>query len=408
MPLALVDVAIIGAGLSGLTCANILQRAGLQVVVIEKSRGYGGRAATKRIGTSATSSERADHGLRFLKRARNTAESRYSCEDALQAQLTDRLVKQGVLTSWPAQVQHFRKTGVTTVLKDGDPDVQLYVAPEGANSIGKALALNTNVWLDQRLVRMRGSGNFVDPWQLELESTIENSVYPQRLSARSVVFSCPPEQSAEILRRGANAASKSTLEALDGVKYDKCIAAMCAIADSDSLPRELASFQCASFESHPLLAWAQLESSKRRQKHAVLTVHSSAQFGEEHFDNIEALPAAGETLLQTALRHLGVTDTDASFKRVARDRLVAHRWKYAFVRKPYSGGSFLSDELDASLVFCGDWCRAASEADKPATLPSKSNVDAAHDTEHAGFALASGQDAANHVLCRLQQPKPSL
>ena len=42
------DVIVIGAGLAGLTAADALRRAGRRVVVVEKSRGIGGRLATRR------------------------------------------------------------------------------------------------------------------------------------------------------------------------------------------------------------------------------------------------------------------------------------------------------------------------------------------------------------------------
>jgi len=53
-------VGIIGAGVAGLAAARALHRAGTEVVVFEKSRGFGGRCATRRVGdftfdTGATS-----------------------------------------------------------------------------------------------------------------------------------------------------------------------------------------------------------------------------------------------------------------------------------------------------------------------------------------------------------------
>jgi renalase len=56
------DVAVIGAGVAGLICAQQLRHAGYSVVIIEKSRGAGGRLATRRLHDT-----RADHGARYLK-----------------------------------------------------------------------------------------------------------------------------------------------------------------------------------------------------------------------------------------------------------------------------------------------------------------------------------------------------
>lgn len=52
------DIAVIGAGLSGLAATRRLVRAGHQVSVFEKSRGVGGRMASRRVGETVV-----DHGL---------------------------------------------------------------------------------------------------------------------------------------------------------------------------------------------------------------------------------------------------------------------------------------------------------------------------------------------------------
>lgn len=55
------DVAIVGAGVSGLACARALAAAGHRPVVFERSRGVGGRCATRRI-----LDQPVDHGASFL------------------------------------------------------------------------------------------------------------------------------------------------------------------------------------------------------------------------------------------------------------------------------------------------------------------------------------------------------
>jgi len=55
------DYAVIGAGISGLLLAHRLQGAGASVVVLEKSRGFGGRMATRRVGEAVF-----DQGAQFF------------------------------------------------------------------------------------------------------------------------------------------------------------------------------------------------------------------------------------------------------------------------------------------------------------------------------------------------------
>ena len=52
---------IIGAGMAGLRAAQILDRAGHEVVILDKGRSPGGRMATRRLGSS-----RVDHGAQFF------------------------------------------------------------------------------------------------------------------------------------------------------------------------------------------------------------------------------------------------------------------------------------------------------------------------------------------------------
>ena len=55
------DVAVIGAGLSGIICARRLVSEGYSVCILDKSRGVGGRMATRRVNEQT----RVDHGLRY-------------------------------------------------------------------------------------------------------------------------------------------------------------------------------------------------------------------------------------------------------------------------------------------------------------------------------------------------------
>ncbi|WP_206603161.1 FAD-dependent oxidoreductase [Leptolyngbya ohadii] len=118
-----VDVAVIGAGLAGLTCAQQLRQAGYRVVVIEKSRGLGGRAATRRLMTTC-----ADHGLRYLESQGERSQI-----------FIDRLLQAGVLVPWTEKTHTLNSAGVITV----DPEVHpRYAAPNGMSAIAKELAIH--------------------------------------------------------------------------------------------------------------------------------------------------------------------------------------------------------------------------------------------------------------------------
>jgi predicted NAD/FAD-dependent oxidoreductase len=60
-------VAVVGAGISGLACARALAERGATVVVYEKSRGVGGRAATRRVAPAGGGTARQfDHGAQYF------------------------------------------------------------------------------------------------------------------------------------------------------------------------------------------------------------------------------------------------------------------------------------------------------------------------------------------------------
>ena len=58
-------IAIVGAGLAGLACADALHRAGHSVTLFDKGRAPGGRMATRRLATSAGDAA-FDHGAQYF------------------------------------------------------------------------------------------------------------------------------------------------------------------------------------------------------------------------------------------------------------------------------------------------------------------------------------------------------
>lgn len=109
------EVLVVGAGLTGLTVARILQRHGREVLVLDKGRSPGGRLATRRIEGA-----RFDHGLDGLQPGTAAARS-----------LVAQLERDGLLDRWPPHAS-----------------APSWAAPRGMSSIGKHWAADG---LDVRL-----------------------------------------------------------------------------------------------------------------------------------------------------------------------------------------------------------------------------------------------------------------
>ena len=62
----MLPIAIIGAGLAGLTAARLLAEAGRAVRLFDKGRGVGGRLATRRV-THAGATHGFDHGAQYVR-----------------------------------------------------------------------------------------------------------------------------------------------------------------------------------------------------------------------------------------------------------------------------------------------------------------------------------------------------
>ena len=86
------DVAVIGAGLSGLMCARLLTQAGNRVRVFDKARGPGGRMATRRRGDL-----RFDHGAQY-----------FTARDPRFRRLIDQWRADKLVARWPGTVAEVR------------------------------------------------------------------------------------------------------------------------------------------------------------------------------------------------------------------------------------------------------------------------------------------------------------
>ncbi|MDB9529015.1 FAD-dependent oxidoreductase [Oscillatoria sp. CS-180] len=328
--MALQDVVVVGAGMAGLICARRLQQAGYQVCVLEKSRGLGGRLATRRINGVPL-----DHGARYIQP-----------EGEWLNALTQQLIAQGVLTLWQPHCYALDPSGH---LQSAKLTLPYYVASQGMSAVGKAIAANLAVHRQQRVTALLPTPD--NTWHITAERVADGTSVQHR--AKAIVLAIPAPQIVpllEPLRSHASLAKAAT--AISTVQYAPCLTVMAQYEPPFAFvaaPLPCDPTEPWAIEGHPdtPFFWIGLDSSKRSVEGFNVVLHSSSNFAQTWLD-ADNLQPAGSALLAEAGQFI------ASWM-MRPLRWQVHRWRYARVKVPCPDSlPTMSDPLP--LVACGDWC----------------------------------------------------
>ncbi|ARV59357.1 FAD-dependent oxidoreductase [Nostocales cyanobacterium HT-58-2] len=315
------DVVVIGAGMAGLVCAQQLTQAGYSVRVIEKSRGLGGRVATRRLYDTC-----ADHGACYLK-----------SKGELLGRFIELLHQRHVLEVWTDTVYDFKSGSGFTIPNTSVPTPR-YVAPEGMSAIAKFLAQGLEILLNQRVIAITPTPE--KSWRLTLESGEE-------LMAHSVVIAIPAPQALMLLEPLGDIVGSIFLNQLRSVEFSPCLS---VIAGYPTTSQPLPDWKAVNFLDNPDLAWIGLDSSKRHNpQQAVFVVQSSAAFAQLHDQTQDLLPT-GQSMLNRASESLLLPWLETP------EWMQVHRWRYAFARRPLQEVCLPAHSASLPLVCCGDWC----------------------------------------------------
>ena len=310
------DVAIIGAGMAGLVCAQQLSQAGYSVLIVEKSRGLGGRVATRRLHDTF-----ADHGACYLKP-----------KDEITTRFAELLCQHNVLKVWDGIF--IEETVSGDIISPSTPC--RYIAPQGMSSIAKFLSKGLNILLNQRVIAINQTP---EKWCLTVEGNNEE------ITAKALVVAIPAPQALALLQPLATTLNTKFINKLASVEFFPSISVMAGYSPTC---QPLPEWNAVTLLSE-ILVWIGYDSSKRiNASQPTFVVQSNLNFAQTHLETPDLQPVA-QQMLQVAA-------SAVKFPWLSTPEwMQVHRWRYAFPENPLEE-TFLTAETSLPLVCCGDWC----------------------------------------------------
>lgn len=300
-------VAIIGGGMSGLSCARSLASSGIAATVFDKGYGPGGRVASRRAAEASV-----DYGAQYLT----------VHEKGFRSQVSEWL-ETGVLAEWPGRIVRIAADGSI----DAARAARRYVGTPTMRSLTEHMAAGCDVRTQTRIDSLeRRAGR----WYVVDEEGREAGDFD------AVIVATPAPQAVPLI-----AAAPEFRALAEMTRLEPCWTVMAVFDEPVALPYD------AAFIESSALAWVAHDSSKPGRAHTgAWVLHASPAWSQEHLEDDP------DDVAERLLIHFG-----ALFPGPApRPRFVAaHRWRYAQAAQPFWGSSFYLAEV--GLGACGDWWR---------------------------------------------------
>lgn len=298
-------IAVIGAGLSGLTFASRLN-AKAEVTVFEKSRGIGGRMATR-----YAENYEFDHGAQYF-----TAKGK-----AFQ-EFLEPFVEKGIVRNWQPNLVTLSKGGS----KQRVSNHPSYVASPRMNALAKEMAADLKLVGNTQVDKVKGSPG---AWELFDKEGSSHGVFDE------VVFAIPSHQAAALVPE-----EFEYMEQIKQVKMDACFSLMLGFENPLQVDFD------GAFVEGSSIGWISVNSSKpQRPQGFSMMVQSQNRWAEANVD--EDKDKVQAMLLEEASQLLNHDLSSAEHQ-------VLHRWLYASTSVP-AGENFFHDERN-QLACSGDWC----------------------------------------------------
>lgn len=297
------NIAILGAGVAGLSAARELKAEGATVTIFDKSRGVGGRMSTRYAGDWEF-----DHGAQF-----------FTIQDAEFKSEIDRAIAAGVVAPWPARAMYL-KAGALSV----DTGRARFVAIPRMNSLPKYWAQGLDIQLGRRVRRVVNGQS----WTLEFEDGSAQAGFD------AVISTLPPAQAQRVLPENFQ-----KMPAVVAAEMHVCFCLMIGL----SVPVDVG-WDTLRVKDSPI-DWIAMNNVKpgRNANLGAIVVHSAPEWSDHHAE-------ADRDWVQQVM--IDAASTVIGQALDPAPHITLHRWLYAS-SKASPDVNCLSDE---ALMAAGDWC----------------------------------------------------
>ncbi len=303
------NIIIVGAGISGLMAANILQDAGWAVTVLDKGRGVGGRMATRRFGGASF-----DHGAQYF----TVRHERFRA-------YVERWLDAATVAEWS-------KGFPSAEGESSSGQYPRYRGATGMTSAPKALAACVNVKTSVEVQQI----DLIDGvWSLLAED--KGAGEAVTYTAASLLMTPPAEQTLRLMRSGNVTLPQHVIESLAAIEFHPSFAVMALLDRPSALPEPGGLFM----PGEPI-RWMADNQQKGISDVPAVTIHSGPEFTHAHYEDDR--DAVAKLLIEAARPQLGEAQVVA---------YQVQRWRYSQPSNMHPEKTLFTAD-PAPVAFAGD------------------------------------------------------
>lgn len=325
-------IGIIGAGIAGLTAGRLLAKSGHEVTIIEKSKGYGGRMATRYAGKEFETE--LDHGLSYF-----TANS-----PEFQSFVVE-LLEQSLIKRWGDNIALF--DGETLYKKSPNLENKVtFAATQGMNSIGKYLSR----WVDVKTETLAGGLTHIGSNRSKKRTWMINLTASNTFEADAVIIAIPAPQAYGILQTAVDEIQAlKIIREIDDISYSPCYSLMLGYGE-----REIPDWEGVQCQNGMVQFISNEVSKKSEKQECSLVVHTTPGFTRSMYGQ------KNENIIKEILDHLppiiGSWSATPEWSQL-------HYWRYSRAEKTLDRPYMELDFEEAPLALIGDYFNGNSVDD---------------------------------------------